>query len=204
MGLFSKKCSVCGRTLPDKRKYKGVCDPCGMDYHTLTKQMSDTLSLVETAKTATTGYNRCLLGMRLSKRLAPFAKAGLYSFPDGSMDDQIRHFEDMAIKYVQQIRKENEGKKYDRKVGVAPFSHYKKLQNAKAKQPDGGCKACWEVAPLNKAGYCLECLARGTSISGGEIAEYSLTHDITGLSGDEIRKAATRWKLGRSVLNASL
>ena len=182
MGLFAKKCSVCGCKLPDKRKFKGVCNPCGMDYQTLTKQMSDTLSLVDTAKTAATGYNRCLLGMRLSKR----------------------YFEDMAIKYVQQIRKENEGKKYDRKIGVAPFSHYKKLQNAKVKQPDGGCKACWEVAPLNKAGYCLECLARGTSVTAGEIAEYSLTHDIDGLSGDDIRKAATSWKLGRSALNAGI
>lgn len=120
MGLFAKKCSVCGCKLPDKRKFKGVCNPCGMDYQTLTKQMSDTLSLVDTA------------------------------------------------------------------------------------QPDGGCKACWEVAPLNKAGYCLECLARGTSVTAGEIAEYSLTHDIDGLSGDDIRKAATSWKLGRSALNAGI
>lgn len=204
MGLFAKKCSVCGCKLPDKRKFKGVCNPCGMDYQTLTKQMSDTLSLVETAKTSVTGYNRCLLGMRLSKRLAPFAKAGLYSFQDGSMEDQVRYFEDMAVKYVQQIRKENEGKKYDRKIGVAPFSHHTKLQNAKVKQPEGGCKACWAVAPLNKAGYCMECLARATSVTAGEIAEYSLTHDITGLSGDDIRKAATRWKLGRSIRDAGL
>lgn len=200
MGLFAKKCSVCGRKLPDKRKFKGVCDPCGMDYQTLTKQMSDTLSLVETAKTPATGYNRCLLGMRLSKRLAPFAKAGLYSFQDGSVEDQVRYFEDAGMKYVQQIRTENEKKKYDRKIGVAPFSHHAKLQNAKVKQPEGGCKACWEVAPLNKAGYCFECIVRGTSVTGGEVAAYSLAHDITGLSRDEIITATIRWKLRKEQL----
>ena len=204
MGIFSKRCSVCGRKLPDKRKFKGVCDTCGMTYKSLKKQMEDTLTLVEGAKTAVTGYNRCLFGLRLVERLSPYSRAGLYTFPQKTAEAQAEYFKKRAVFYIGQIREANEKKKYDRKIGVAPLSHYKAYQNPSIKTTEGSCKGCWEVKPLNKAGYCFDCLVRATTVTAQDLAAYALTHETKDLSREEIIEAAIRLKLKREAKDAGL
>lgn len=204
MGLFGKKCSVCGAKLPDKRQYKGVCNVCGMNYQMFSQQMKDTINLVEGAKTALTGYNRCLFGMRLTELLAPYVEAHLYSFPQGDTEAQMKYFKDAAWKYSDKICAENAKKNYARKIGIAPFSHYKMYHNPKFQPKEGGCKACGEMVPINKAGYCLDCISRVTTIQRKELEEYKASHNIDGMAENDVVIAAIRQKLMEEQTSASL
>lgn len=168
MGLFAKKCSVCGRKLPEKRHFKGVCDPCGMDYHRIKKQLEETIDLVERTKNPATGYDRCILGLELSDQFAPFVKANLAKFPRGTtLSDQKNFFLDISNNFLYDIRQKNEKKKYSKKVGLPNLIDYKRLSRITNSQiKPGSCKACYKPGEeLNEAGYCRECLMRATVIT---------------------------------------
>lgn len=197
MGLFSKKCSVCGAKLPDKRRFKGVCNACGMNYHMYTKQMHDSIVLVDGAKTPMTGYNRCLFALRLAELLQPFAKANLYSYPQGSYEMTQEYLTRKAMEYKKMIWAQNSKKSYERKVGLPPISHYKKLYNPKYQGKEGCCKGCWGPKALNGAGYCLDCIIRASSIPIPELDAFKASHNTDGLSEDEIICDAIKEKLLR-------
>ncbi len=168
MALFGKKCSVCGRKLPEKRKYKGVCDPCGMDYWRISKQLEDTIEIVEHTKNPVTGYDRCILGLELSDNFLPFVKAGISKFPRGkNLLEQKNFFVNVSKVFLNEIRRKNEKRKYEKKIGLPDLMEYKRLSRITNSQlAPGCCKACCRVnGELNEAGYCRRCLVQATAIT---------------------------------------
>lgn len=167
MALFGKKCSVCGRKLPEKRKYKGVCDPCGMDYWRISKQLEDTIRIVENTKNPLTGYNRCLFGLELSDEFAPFVNAGISKFPQGkNLSEQKNFFVRVSKLFLSEICRKNQTRKYEKRIGLPDLADYKRLSRIKNSQiAPGSCKACCRVnGVLNEAGYCRQCLDRAAAI----------------------------------------
>lgn len=167
MGLFAKKCSVCGGKLPDKRKFKGVCDPCGMDYSRLKKQLFETAEIVENTKNPVTGFDRCIFGLGLAEDFERFVKAGFSKYPCGSdLEEQKKVFTDAAVKFARDIQQKNEKRKYSKKVGVHFIPEYKRLYHLSDDQvKPGSCMSCRKLnGDLNGAGYCRDCISRATSL----------------------------------------
>lgn len=166
MGIFAKRCSVCGAKLPDKRQYKGVCNPCGMDFHRLKAQLFETADIVEHTKNSVTGFHRCVFGLGLSDDFARFVKAGLSKFPNGpDLESQRKFFTDSAIGFADDICQKNEKRKYSKKVGIHRLSEYKRLYHPTSKVVPGSCKSCYKVnGELNGAGYCRDCISLATSL----------------------------------------
>lgn len=162
-----------------------------------TKQMYDSMVLVDGAKTPMTGYNRCLFALRLAELLQPFAKANLYSYPQGSYELTQEYLTRKAMEYKKMIWAQNSKKSYERKVGLPPISHYKKLHNPKYQGKEGCCKGCWGPKALNGAGYCLDCIIRASSIPIPELDAFKASHNTDGLSEDEIICDAIKEKLLR-------
>lgn len=196
MGLFSKRCSVCGRKLPDKRKFKGVCDFCGMNYKTFSKQMNDTITIVKNGKNVVTCYNRCLFGLNLTDSLRRYEDAGLYTFPAGSADAQKKFFIKCSQDFRRQVELQNEKKKYSQKIGLAPLSFYTQLYGKNSTEwKEGYCKACHKNSETNDVGYCFDCIYRATALLNTEKEIYIHTHDVSKLPDQEITDAAIKEKL---------
>ena len=188
MSLFAKKCTVCGRKLPDKRKYKGVCDTCGMDYHRIKKQLDDTIEIVEHTKNPSTGYDRCILGIELSDNFAPFVQAGLSKFPRGKdLVEQKNFFVNISKLFTDEIRQKNEKRKYHKKVGLPDLMDYKRLSRiTNAQIKPGSCKACYQLnGELNEAGYCRRCLIRATVITPKDLEKWINDGLFSGMTVNE-------------------
>lgn len=168
MSLFAKRCSVCGKKLSDKCKFKGVCDPCGMDFTRIKQQLFETAEIVESAKNPVTGFDRCIFGLGLSDDFERFVKAGLAKFPCGfGLEDQKKFFVDAAVSFAKDIQQKNEKRKYSKKVGVHFIPEYKRLYHLSDSQvKPSSCMSCRKVnGELNGVGYCQDCISRATSLS---------------------------------------
>lgn len=200
MGLFSKRCVVCQGKLPDKRRYKGLCIPCGYEYGRITGQLEDTVRIVTSTKTARTGFDRCLFGLELTEDYARFVNRGIVSYPEKrSREEMVAFFKDHAMGFVETIRTQNEKRKYDKKVGVPTLAHYKKLRTSKSELPADVCRGCWTNKKDNAAGYCRECIIRATTMPRAEIAILYKLPQFQSLKEEALAKALLNFKLDNSV-----
>lgn len=198
MGLFSKKCEVCGTRLPDNRRYKGVCNPCGDTYKMLKGQIEDTLAVIERAKNAVTCYDRCLFGMGLITEFRRFVDAGFCKYPGGrSFDEWASYLAEKANAFALVIREQNEKRKFDKKVGIPHFGNWKRLYKLSSAEP-GACKGCWANPAVNDAGFCLTCLVVGTGANQDDMDAFLSSGGGSGLSGEDLTIALLKWKLEKS------
>lgn len=180
MALFSKKCKVCKCKLPDKRKYTNVCDKCGMEIKRISKQIDDSIRIVNETKNPVTGYDRCLLILSLTEQYHPYVDAGMCRYPHNMC------FEEMKNKYISraeefgyEVRSKNETKKAKQIIGIPPLYHYKNLQNPKITLDTKSlCKACGLFSRFNDSKYCLTCLCMGITVNKEELEKYCLQQNI--------------------------
>lgn len=199
IGIFDKKCAICDDKLPDKREFTKVCNPCGWNLTTFSKQMEDTIKIIENAKQALTCYDRCLFGLALCDQLLPYKEKGFYKYIAGTHDDQRKYFINKGIEFGEQVREQNRKRKYTKKVGLPLLVHYKKLHQIGYQWAEGTCKGCWEPADLNDTGYCFSCILRATAAaSQAEIADFKKTPEGATLEGDALANAATAFVLKKA------
>lgn len=184
--------------MPDKPKYKGVCNPCGQTYNRLRGQIDDTVAIIERAKSAVTCYDRCMFGMGLITEFRSFVDNGVGSYPGGrSLAEMSRYFLEKAEAFADVIRGQNEKRVFDKKVGLPHFSHWKRLYKLASAEP-GACKGCWTHPAENGAGFCRACLLMGTTANQSEMDAFVASGDAEGIVGDELPMALLNWKLDKS------
>lgn len=203
MGIFQKKCAVCGCALPEKRKKKDVCDLCAIQYRIASEQFRETAELSDNAKNPLVGFDRCLFGIALLSELRPFVDAGLVKYGRGmTREGWVSHFVERANVFQKKLAEKNDKRKYEKKIGIPDISHWKKILEYRRGKTGGladdCCKGCWEVEELNGAGYCHDCLRRATMASQEELDEFTSSGAADGLSGDGLMFALIDWKLEKS------
>lgn len=171
MGLFTKKCAICKVELPERRRYKGVCDKCGTLNMMYSKQLTETTDIVKNSSKAETRYYRSLFGLERTDDYMPFWKKKVGPYPDGRSYEEIRaFFFESAKQAAYTIQEENDKRKYSKKVGIPTIESYQEL--ATKEWHDGLCKSCKESKPLNDKGYCFACITRATVIKPSDIEAY--------------------------------